>query len=101
MGNPTINSIAAIAMTLTKTESPEVLKKGVREAIVDQLRSCKTKEQVLAFEERFNCETNVGPLYSWICDFLHDRTISPALGAMCLRIILEDRESQLKLATRD
>ena len=88
-------------MTLTKTQPTDALQKGVREAIVDQLRACKTKEQVLSFEERFNCETNAGPLYSWICDFLHDRTISPALGAMWLRTILEDRESQLQSVSRD
>ncbi|WP_320673644.1 RNA recognition motif-containing protein [Prochlorococcus sp. MIT 1341] len=87
-------------MTLTNTQPPEVLHKGVREAIVDQLRACKTKEQVLSFEERFNCETNAGPLYSWICDFLHDRTISPALGAKWLRTILEDRENQLQSSAK-
>ena len=87
-------------MTLTKTQTSEVMRKGVREAIVDQLRACKTKEQVLLFESRFNGETNSGPLYSWICDFLHDRTISPALGAKWLRTILEDRENQLQSSSR-
>ncbi len=82
-------------MTLT-SKRPDLLDKGVREAIVDQLRACQTKEQVLAFEARFNCETNAGPLYLWICDFLHDRTISPALASRWLRTILEDRENKLK-----
>ncbi len=69
---------------------------GVREQIVDQLRSCHTREQLLAFDERFNCEAGSGPLYLVICDFLHDRTISPALAAKWLRTLLDDRENQLR-----
>ncbi len=88
-------------MPLTNTQPSNIINKGVREAIVDQLRACKTKEQVLSFESRFNLETNAGPLYSWICDFLHDRTISPALGAKWLRTLLEDRESKLQSSVRN
>ena len=69
---------------------------GVREHIVDQLRSCRTREQLLAFEERFNCEAESGPLYLLICEFLHDRTISRALAAKWLRTLLDDRENQLR-----
>ena len=68
----------------------------VREQIVDQLRSCHTREQRLAFEKRFNCEADSCPLYLVICDFLHDRTISPALAAKWLRTLLDDRENQLR-----
>ena len=66
-----------------------------REGIVDQLRACHTREQLLAFDARFNCESNLGPLYLLICDFLHDRTISPALAAKWLRTLLDDREHKL------
>ncbi len=83
---------------MTTTLQPvEAISKGARDAILDQLRACKSKEQLLAFEEKFNAETNAGPLYVLICEFLHDRTISRALGAKLLRVILEDRERQLNI----
>ena len=87
-------------MTVVKTR-PTLLLKGAREAIVDQLRACHTKEEVLSFEARFNREAKAGPLYLLICEFLHDRTISPALGAMWLRTLLEDRESKLACLQKD
>ena len=74
----------------------DVMSKGAREAIVDQLRACHTKDECLAFDARFNIESNAGPLYLVICEFLHDRTISPALGAKWLRTLLDDREGQLQ-----
>jgi len=73
-----------------------VINKAARDAIVDELRACQTSEELLAFDTRFNLETNAGPLYLLICDFLHDRTISRALGAKLLRILLEDREAKLQ-----
>ena len=81
-------------MTVVKTR-PTLLERGARDAIVDQLRACHTKEEVLSFEARFNCEANAGPLYLLICEFLHDRSISPALAAMWLKILIEDREDRL------
>jgi len=55
----------------------------------------------LSFEARFNCEANVGPLYLLICEFLHDRTISPALGAKWLKTLIEDRDNQLQSSATD
>ncbi len=78
-----------------KAPTTTTMSTQAREAIVDQLRACKTKEQVLAFDARFNLEANVGPLYQVICGFLHDRTISPALAAKWLKTLLDDRETQL------
>ena len=74
---------------------PGVISKAARDAIVDELRACQTSAQLLAFEARFNLETNVGPLHILICDFLHDRTISRALAAKWLRTLLDDREHKL------
>ena len=44
-------------MTVVKTESAHLLK-GARDAIVDQLRACHTKDEILRFESWFNSETN-------------------------------------------
>ena len=72
------------------------MSRAVREAIVDQLRACKTPEEILHFESWFNSETNSGPLYEIICDFLRTRSISRGLAAKWLGILLKDRESKLK-----
>ena len=82
------------------TSQVSALPIGMREAIVDQLRACKTCEQLLEFDSRFNLEANAGPLYLVICDFLHDRTISRALAAKWLRALLNDRESRLQAANQ-
>ena len=72
------------------------MSRAVREAIVDQLRACKTPEETLHFESWFNSETNSGPLYEIICDFLRTRSISRGLAAKWLGILLKDREKKLK-----
>ncbi len=83
---------------MTTTQRPvESMSKGVREAIVDQLRACKTPEEILNFETWFNAETNSGPLYAVICDFLRTRSISRGLAAKWLAILLNDRDKKLKL----
>ena len=83
---------------MTTTQRPvEAMSKGVREAIVDQLRACKTQEEILHFESWFNTETNSGPLYEVICDFLRTRSISRGLAAKWLTILLNDRDKRLKI----
>ena len=82
---------------MTTTQKPvEAMSRGVREAIVDQLRICKTPEEILHFESWFNSETNSGPLYEVICDFLRTRSISRGLAAKWLSTLLNDRENKLK-----
>ena len=82
---------------MTTTQRPvDSMSRGVRDAIVDQLRSCKTPEEILNFESWFNSETNSGPLYSVICDFLRTRSISRGLAAKWLLILLNDRDERLK-----
>ena len=73
------------------------MSRGVREAIVDQLRACKTTEEILNFESWFNAETNSGPLYGIICDFLRTRSISRGLAAKWLEILIKDREKKLNI----
>ena len=84
---------------MTTTQKPvESMSKGVREAIVDQLRACKTAEEFLNFENWFNSETNSGPLYEIICDFLRTRSISRGLAAKWLEILLNDRDNKLNIS---
>ena len=81
---------------MTTTQRPvEAMSKGVREAIVDQLRACKTPEEILHFENWFNSEANSGPLHIIICDFLRNRSISRGLAAKWLVVLLNDRDKKL------
>ena len=81
-------------MTTTQLQGEE-LSNVLREAIVDQLRSCKTSEEMLSFETWFNRESSVGPLYKVICDFLKSRSISRAVAAKWLYTIVNDRETKI------
>ncbi len=81
-------------MTTTQRQT-ESMSIGTREAIVDKLRSCQTKEEILNFECWFNSETNAGPLYDVICDFLRSRSISRVLAAKWLSTLIEDKENKL------
>lgn len=82
-------------MTFENHERQE-LNKNRRDQIVDDLRSCQTTEEFLAFEAKFNIDGQAGPLYMVICDFLHNRTISRAIAAKWLRTMLLDRDEQLE-----
>ncbi len=80
----------------------EAMSKSKREAIVDQLRACQTAEEFIEYEAQFNAENNNSPLYFVICEFLHNRTISRAIGARWLKTIIDDREKKLdKYKTND
>ena len=83
-------------MTTTTQKPIEAMSRGVRDAIVDQLRACQTAEEILDFEIWFNAETNSGPLYEIICEFLRTRSISRGLAAKWLGILLNDREQRLR-----
>ena len=85
-------------IAMTTTQRPlNSMSKGVREAIVDQLRACKTQEEILNFELWFNSETNAGPLSEVICDFLRTRSISRGLAAKWLGVLITDRDNKLKI----
>ncbi len=81
----------------TTTQKPVVtMSRVVHDALVDQLRACKTTEEILNFETWFNSEANSGPLYEVICEFLRTRSISRGLAAKWLEILLSDREEKLR-----
>ena len=83
-------------MTTTTQRPIEAMSRGVREAIVDQLRACKTPEEILSFETWFDSEANSGPLYAVICDLLRTRSISRVLAAKLLGTLLKDKDTKLK-----
>ncbi len=73
----------------------ESMSKSKREAIVDQLRACQTAEEFLEYEAQFNVENKNSPLHVVICEFIHNRTISRAIGARWLKTTIDDREKKL------
>ncbi len=81
---------------MTTTQKPvETMSRCVHDALVDQLRACKTTEEILNFENWFNSETDSGPLYGVICEFLRSRSISRGLAAKWLGVLLTDRDEKL------
>ena len=82
---------------MTIAQKPiELMSKGFRDALVDQLRACKTPEEILKFESWFNSVNTTGSLDEVICDFLKSRSISRGLAAKWLLVLLKDRENRLR-----
>ena len=72
-----------------------VLSHGAYEALIDQLRACKTSDEILEFEGWFNSRTESVPLHKVICELLRNRSISRGLAAKWLSTLLQDRDSKL------
>ena len=81
-------------MTTTQV-SPNKMTKGVQEALVDQLRACKSTQEILDFEQWFNSKTDIGPLYEVICNFLRTRSISRGLAAKWLSTLIKNKEEKI------
>ena len=79
----------------TSQISKNEMSKGIQEALVDKLRACKSKEEILDFEKSFNTRTDIGPLYEVICNFLRNRSISRGLAAKWLSTLIEDKEERI------
>ena len=75
--------------------SPNKMTKGVQEALVDQLRACKSTQEILDFEQWFNSKTDIGPLYEVICNFLRTRSISRGLAAKWLSTLIKNKEEKI------
>ena len=82
---------------MTTIQKPvATMDKRVRDALVDQLRACKTEEEIINFDKWFNSQANSGPLYEVICEFLRNRSISRGLAAKWLCTLMEDREKSIQ-----
>ena len=81
-------------MTTTQI-SDNGMSKVIQEALVDKLRACHSKEEILDFEKAFNSGSKIGPLYEVICNFLRNRSISRGLAAKWLSTLIQDKEDRL------
>ncbi len=69
--------------------------KSTNDALIDQLRACKSHDEILKFEKWFNSNIESDKLYRRICELLRNRSISRALGSKWLLTLIEDRENTI------
>ncbi len=79
----------------TAPRSFSVMSRNAHDAIIDQLRSCKTQEEILEFEEWFNSKVKDLPLYSVISELLRNRSISRATASKWFETLIKDRDNKL------
>ncbi len=79
----------------SKTQVHQVINL-LQESILDQLRACKTPEQLLELDKQITFETELGPLYRVICDFLKHKAIAPIEAANWLGTLMDNREQLLE-----
>ena len=81
---------------MTTTNKPlEVNSASINDALIDQLRACKTPDEILKFEKWFNSNIESDKLYKRICELLKNRSISRALAAKWLITLIDDRENTI------
>ena len=78
----------------TTNKTIKTIGKNANDALIDQLRACQTKEEILKFESWFNKNIESEKLYKIICDLLKNRSISRALAAKWLLTLIEDRDKK-------
>ena len=82
-------------MTTTAQSPLELMKNGINDAIIDQLRACKSSEEILEFEQWFNSKAKGIRLYSVICELLRNRSISRSTASKWFEALLEDRDKRI------
>ena len=81
---------------MTTTNKPlQISGTNINDALIDQLRACKTQDEILKFEKWFNSNIESDKLYVRICELLKNRSISRALGSKWLLTLIEDRENTI------
>ena len=81
---------------MTTTDKPlKINSSSTNDALIDQLRACKTSDEILKFEKWFNSNIESDKLYKRICALLKNRSISRALGSKLLLTLIEDREDTI------
>ena len=81
---------------MTTTDKPlNMSVTSTNDALIDQLRACKSPDEILKFEKWFNSNIESDKLYKRICQLLKNRSISRALGSKWLLTLIEDRENTI------
>jgi len=81
---------------MTTTNKPlKTSSTSTNDVLIDQLRSCQNRDEILKFEKWFNSNIESEKLYKRICELLKNRSISRALGSKWLIALIEDRENTI------
>ena len=81
---------------MTTTNKPlKISGTTTNDALIDQLRACKSTDEILKFEKWFNSNIESEKLYKLICELLKNRSISRALGSKWLLTLIEDRDNTI------
>ena len=54
------------------------------ERLIDALRGCSSREELISLEQRLAEEADTPPLFDWICNLLVSRRLSRGLAARLL-----------------
>tara|TARA_B100000965_G_scaffold350798_1_gene324923 strand:+ start:496 stop:759 length:264 start_codon:yes stop_codon:yes gene_type:complete len=85
---------------MTTTNKPlKTSSTSTNDVLIDQLRSCQNRDEILKFEKWFNSNIESEKLYKRICKLLKNRSISRALASKWLLILIEDRENTISNLT--
>ena len=81
---------------MTTTNKPlKINATSTNDALIDQLRACKSSDEILKFEKWFDSNIESEKLFKIICELLKNRSISRALGSKWLLTLIEDREKTI------
>ena len=87
---------------MTTTNKPiNISSTSSNDALIDQLRACKSSEEILKFEKWFNSNIESEKLYKIICELLKNRSISRALAYKWLLTIIENRDITISKLSYD
>ena len=78
---------------MTTTNKPlKISGTSANDTLIDQLRACKSPDEILKFEKWFNSNIESDKLYKRICELLKNRSISRALASKWMLTLIEDRD---------
>ena len=81
---------------MTTTNKPiKTSHSSTNDALIDQLRACQKREEILKFEKLFNSNIESEKLYERICELLKNRSISRGLASKWLITLIEDRDNTI------
>ena len=79
----------------TTNKTIKISSTSTNDALIDQLRACKTSEEILKFEKWFNSNIESEQLHKRICELLKNRSISRCLASKWLLTIIEERDNRI------
>ena len=67
----------------------------LKDRVIDDLRACRSFDELVALDERMAMDHLDSPLHLVICDALRERTVAPVEAARWLATLMDHRNQQL------